>query len=30
VLTKMQARGQAYDYYSSHYYQYGGGLETKG
>ena len=27
VLTKMQARGQAYDYYSSHYYQYGGSPE---
>ena len=24
VLTKVQARGQSYDYYSSHYYQYGG------
>jgi succinoglycan biosynthesis transport protein ExoP len=29
VLTKMQARGQGYDYYSSHYYQYGGALESK-
>jgi capsular exopolysaccharide synthesis family protein len=29
VLTKMQAHGQAYDYYSSNYYQYGGSLETK-
>ena len=30
VLTKMQARGQAYDYYSSHYYQYGGSPERAG
>ncbi len=30
VLTKMQARGHAYDYYSTNYYQYGGSLETKG
>jgi capsular exopolysaccharide synthesis family protein len=29
VLTKVQARGQAYDYYSSHYYQYGAGTESK-
>lgn len=30
VLTKMQAHSQAYDYYSSHYYQYGGNMEAKG
>jgi capsular exopolysaccharide synthesis family protein len=30
VLTKMQTRGQTYDYYSSHYYQYGGAMEAKG
>jgi capsular exopolysaccharide synthesis family protein len=30
VLTKMQARGQAYDYYSSSYYQYGGSPERAG
>jgi len=30
VLTKMQTRGQTYDYYSSHYYQYGGAVEAKG
>jgi len=30
VLTKMQARGHAYDYYSGHYYQYGGSLEGRG
>jgi len=24
VLTKMQARSHSYDYYSGHYYQYGG------
>lgn len=30
VLTKMHARSQSYDYYSSHYYQYGANLEAKG
>jgi len=30
VLTKMQARGHSYDYYSGHYYQYGGSLEGRG
>jgi capsular exopolysaccharide synthesis family protein len=29
VLTKMQARGQSYDYYSGHYYQYGGTAKSK-
>src|SRR5512139_505748 len=29
VLTKVQARGQSYDYYSSHYYQYGAAAEGK-
>lgn len=29
VLTKMQARSHSYDYYSGHYYQYGGSLEGK-
>ena len=30
VLTKMQTRGQSYDYYSGHYYQYGGSPERAG
>jgi succinoglycan biosynthesis transport protein ExoP len=30
VLTKMQARSHSYDYYSGHYYQYGGSLEGRG
>jgi polysaccharide biosynthesis transport protein len=29
VLTKMQARSHSYDYYSGHYYQYGGSVEGK-
>ena len=29
VLTKMQARSHSYDYYSGHYYQYGGSVEAK-
>jgi polysaccharide biosynthesis transport protein len=29
VLTKMQARSHGYDYYSGHYYQYGGSAEAK-
>jgi capsular exopolysaccharide synthesis family protein len=29
ILTKMQARSHSYDYYSGHYYQYGGSLEGK-
>jgi capsular exopolysaccharide synthesis family protein len=30
VLTKMQARGHSYDYYSGHYYSYGGSPERAG
>ena len=29
ILTKMQARSSSYDYYSGHYYQYGGSVEGK-